>query len=124
MSVRVIVCGSRNWSDRNIIADKLNDLVLARGWRFPDPIIVHGAARGVDRLAGEEAEKAGLLVEVHPAQWDKYGNAAGLKRNEKMAKLGADLCVAFWDGQSTGTKHMMDTALAHGIPVIQVMKCV
>jgi hypothetical protein len=34
-----------------------------------------------------------------------------------MAKLGADLCIAFWDGHSHGTKHMMETAIKHGIPV-------
>jgi hypothetical protein len=38
-------------------------------------------------------------------------------RNEEMAALGADLCIAFWDGRSTGTKDMVDRAYDHGIEV-------
>lgn len=44
-------------------------------------------------------------------------NAAGLLRNVRMAGVGADLCIAFWDGRSTGTAHMIDQARAQGIPV-------
>lgn len=119
--MRVIVCGSRHWSDRKAIADKLYELVTERNLRFPDPVIVHGAARGADRLAEDEAGKAGLLTEGHPADWDAYGKRAGLIRNEHMARLGADLCVAFWDGRSNGTAHMINTARNHGIPVEVVL---
>jgi hypothetical protein len=34
-----------------------------------------------------------------------------------MAELGADLCIAFWDGRSKGTSHMIETARSHEIPV-------
>lgn len=108
--MRVIVCGSRGWGDRYLIADVLADLP-------GDTTIVHGAARGVDRVAGQEAQKLGLLVEEHPAEWDRYGTAAGFVRNERMAKLGADLVLAFWDGRSNGTRHMMDMAARYGIPI-------
>lgn len=116
-TARVIVCGSRKWHDRRAIADRLNELVLERGWRFPDPVIVHGAARGADRLAEEEAGKSGLLTEAHPANWDLHGKSAGLIRNLAMANLGAELCLAFWDGQSTGTAHMVAECRKRGIPV-------
>lgn len=121
-TVRIIVCGSRHWTDRKAIADKLYDVVTERNLRFPDPVIVHGAAKGADRLCEDEAGKAGLLVEAHPADWEAHGKRAGLIRNEQMAELGAVLCVAFWDGRSTGTAHMMDTARRHGIPVEVVQK--
>lgn len=80
-------------------------------------MIVHGNARGVDRIAHQEAQKAGLLIESHPADWDRYGKAAGFIRNEEMAKLGADLCICFWDGRSRGTLHMMEMAAKYGIPI-------
>lgn len=80
-------------------------------------MIVHGAARGADRIAGQEAQKAGLRVEEHPANWDLHGKAAGLLRNERMAQLGADLCIAFWDGSSKGTLDMMERAAKYGIPI-------
>ncbi len=117
MSVtRIIVCGSRDWTDRELIADRLFDCPT-------DSVIVHGNAKGADRIAHQEAEKLGLLVEAHPADWERYGpKRAGHIRNEEMAKLGAVLCIAFWDGRSAGTQSMMDKAGAHGIPVETVWK--
>jgi hypothetical protein len=108
--MRVIVCGSRRWHDRDRIASRLADLP-------GHATIVHGAARGADRIAGQEAEKLGLLVEPHPADWDAHGKSAGFVRNREMARLGAELCIAFWDGLSTGTGHMMKTAREAEIPV-------
>lgn len=116
MAARIIICGSRRWHDREAISERLYRLVIDGGYRFPDPVIVHGAARGADRLADDEAGKAGLVTESHPADWQRYGKRAGIVRNEEMAALGADLCIAFWDGQSTGTRHMLDVAERHGIP--------
>lgn len=116
--MRVIVCGSRKWHDRGLIADTLNALVAKYDLRFPEPTIIHGKCpRGADRLAGEEAGKAGMVVEEHPADWDAHGKRAGLIRNAHMAALGADLCIAFWDGESTGTAHMIGEARKRGIPV-------
>lgn len=115
MSFRVIVCGSRRWHDRQRIADRLGDLP-------GDTTIVHGGAQGADRLAMQEAQKWGLLVEEHRAEWGTYGKRAGLLRNTHMAVLGANLCIAFWDGRSTGTQHMIDQARERGIPVEVIMK--
>ena len=106
---RVIVCGSRKWSDRDRITDRLFDL--------PPSIIVHGNAAGADRIAAQEAQKLGLLVESHPADWKRYGKGAGPIRNREMADAGAALCIAFWDGQSSGTLDMMCRAHKAGIPV-------
>lgn len=106
----MIVCGSRGWTDREHIADRLFDLPV-------DSTIVHGAARGADRIAEQEAQKLGLLVEAHPADWKQHGKRAGPIRNQEMAWLGADLCIAFWDGRSTGTADMMRRAAKSGIPV-------
>jgi hypothetical protein len=108
--VRVIVCGSRRWHDRERISSRLFDLPV-------HSVVVHGAAQGADRIAHQEAEKLGLLVEPWPADWGSLGKRAGLVRNTLMAASGADLCIAFWDGRYTGTAHMIDQAKAHGIPV-------
>ena len=109
----MIVCGSREWDDRTAIAERLAD--------FPsDTIIVHGAAKGADHIAGQEATKLGLLVEEHPVtkeDYSYYGNRAYFLRNERMAKIGADLCLAFWDGQSRGTSMMVDLAEKEDIPI-------
>lgn len=53
---------------------------------------------------------------IFKADWDKHGKAAGFKRNTEMAKY-ADALIAFWDGKSKGTKHMIDTAKSHNLKV-------
>ena len=58
----------------------------------------------------------GYSVKEFPAQWNEFGKRAGYIRNEEMAKY-ADACVAFWDGESKGTKHMIDLANKHKIEV-------
>ena len=55
------------------------------------------------------AKEHGYDVHYFPAEWKRYGKAAGYIRNTEMAK-NADALVAFWDGASFGTKHMIATA--------------
>jgi hypothetical protein len=111
--MRVLVCGSRRWQDRDAIINRLADLT----YRNPEVTIVHGNAGGADKIAHQEAQKLGFFVEPHPADWKQHGKRAGYLRNEEMVNLGADLCIAFWDGRSNGTRHTMDLARDHGIPV-------
>lgn len=112
---RVIVCGSRAYTNRSLIRTILGELVPASP-TADEPTIVHGACpAGADKIAGEEALDLGLWVEPHPADWGKYGDAAGPIRNREMAVLGADVCLAFGDGQ--GTRHMVRMAEQRGIPV-------
>ena len=119
--MRVLVCGSRHWQDRDPIIDRLADLpgtsTIVVGY---DP--EHDRPQGVDRIAYQEAQKLGLLVEPHPALWEKYGKSAGFRRNTEMVDLGADLCIAFWDGKSNGTKDTMTKAEEVNIPVEIVWK--
>lgn len=55
------------------------------------------------------AKENGIDLAIFPAEWDKYGKRAGYLRNEQMADH-ADSLIAFWDGKSKGTKHMIDIA--------------
>jgi hypothetical protein len=116
--VRVIVCGSRTWTDRDAIWDRLDKL--------PRPVvIVHGDSRGADSIADDWAlrkihdERAvGVSVEALPANWRGNGKAAGPIRNSELARRGADLCLAFrMPGKSNGTDDMIKKARAAGIPV-------
>jgi hypothetical protein len=113
--VRIIVCGSRSWNDRKLIENTLYDLAVEFGC---DMTIVHGNAQGADRIAAQEAEKAGLIVEPHKAHWGVYGKPAGPIRNSEMAAAGADLCIAFGSApEGSGTADMVSKARAKGIPV-------
>lgn len=75
--------------------------------------VVSGGARGVDATAEETACEVGLEVTVFLADWDRYGKSAGYRRNKLIVEQ-ADYIVAFWDGESKGTKHTIDLALADG----------
>jgi hypothetical protein len=94
---RILVTGSRDWTDRDAILNALVQAATELGNEW-DITLVHGAARGVDRIAAELW--GGYLgrfnhIEPHPALWNTYGKGAGFIRNEEMVHLGADLCLAF-----------------------------
>lgn len=69
--------------------------------------VVSGTARGVDKLGETWAESAGIPVRRFPANWRKFGRAAGGFRNSEMADY-ADAAVILWDGESSGTLDMID----------------
>ena len=81
--------------------------------------LVHGDARGVDRLAGVTGDGLGWTVKCEPAKWDVYHKAAGAIRNRVMLDMRPDLVLAFHDNidQSRGTRDCMNEALKRGIPV-------
>ena len=72
--------------------------------------IISGTAQGVDKLGEQIAQKYGIPVKRFPADWSRFGKSAGYRRNTEMANY-ADTLVAVWDGQSKGTKHMIDIML-------------
>ena len=59
----------------------------------------------------------GYRTEAHPADRDRYGRAAGYRRNAEMIALGADGCAAFIRGGSPGSTQAVRLARAAGIPV-------
>lgn len=112
--MRLIIAGSRTFND----IDRLMlhaDNYVAEHWNG-DVTVVSGTAQGADRLGERWAEMRGYDIERYPAQWDVYGKSAGYKRNEYMASIATNL-LAFWDGKSRGTKHMIDIAKRKGLAV-------
>ena len=103
---KVIVAGSRDFDDYPLLCWKL-DRLLAQ--KMGDVEIVCGKARGADSLGEQYAKERGIPVRYSPADWRTLGQSAGYQRNTQMAQY-ADALVAFWDGRSKGTKHMIDTA--------------
>jgi len=112
MSFKVIVAGSRDFVDYNLLEYKLDKLLIDRS----DVCIISGGARGADTLGERYAKEKSLDIVIIKADWDKYGKSAGYKRNTIMAAQ-ADGCVVFWDGISKGSKHMIDIAKEFEIPV-------
>ena len=78
--------------------------------------MLSGCARGADKLGEDWANAHSVTIERYPAQWDSLGRSAGYARNIQMAKS-AEALIALWDGESRGTKHMIETAKKHGLKV-------
>jgi hypothetical protein len=118
--VRILITGSRSWTDQRAIAHAISDYLhsvgSSIGGAWPLPIVVHGGARGADRLADVVARNWGWTPEPHPADWARYGRSAGYRRNAAMVALGADVCLAFIRGDSAGATHTAALAEAAGIP--------
>jgi hypothetical protein len=109
---KVIIAGSRDFSDFQLLYAKCEEILESQ----TDIEIVSGTARGADKLGEHYASLKGHSIAKFPADWDKHGKAAGYLRNKDMADY-ADCLIAFWDGSSRGTKHMIDLAKEKGLSV-------
>ena len=105
---RIIIAGGRNFNDYNLLKEKVDNIISDKR-KTHQIYIVSGKARGADSLGEKYANENGLNIMEFPADWDKHGRSAGYKRNVEMAE-NADALIAFWDGESRGTKHMIDIA--------------
>lgn len=116
---RVLVCGGRDFNDADKLIDKL-DLIkeeyVPEGSKF---VLIHGDARGADYLANSWAEFHKFKIKKFPANWKKFGKAAGHIRNAQMLEEGSpDLVVAFPGGR--GTLNMIQQAEKYGVPVLKI----
>jgi hypothetical protein len=110
--MKIIIAGSRNFNDYNLLKSSCDNLLT----QFTNIEIVSGTARGADKLGERYARERGYDIKQFPANWDKFGKSAGYIRNDEMAQY-SDMLIAFWDGTSKGTKHMIDLANKRGIKV-------
>jgi hypothetical protein len=117
-TIRVLVTGSREWVDRDAIRDALLAVGAAHGADPAAILVVHGGARGADRIAASVAMELGMRVEAHSADWPQHGRSAGFRRNERMVMLGAHRCVAFALAWDSGTGHCARMARDADIPTV------
>ena len=116
--MRVIIAGGRDFTNVNVMAETLNNLQdVDHAIEIEKLTLICGMARGADLTAYKLFREVGLPVEMYPANWDEHGKQAGFIRNTQMAD-NADMLIAFWDGESRGTAHMIDTARKHNLNVL------
>jgi hypothetical protein len=107
--VRVLVCGSRSWTDEAAICHRLTSLPS-------DTYLIHGGADGADSIAATAAALLGVPQLVCIPDYETHGKRAPHVRNDAMLDE-ADLVIAFWDGESRGTKSVIGKARQLGIPI-------
>jgi len=112
MTNHIIIAGSRGFTNYELLCAKMDRICS----RLDDIEVVSGAARGADTLGERWAAARGHPVKLFPARWSLYGNSAGYQRNNLMAAYATHL-VAFWDGKSRGTQHMIEQAVRMGMEV-------
>ena len=111
--MKIIIAGSRTFNDYKKLYEVCNHILQDQ----IDIEIVSGAYyKGADKLGEQYAKERGFKITQFPADWKRFGRAAGPKRNEQMAN-DADALIAFWDGNSKGTKHMIEVAECRGLKV-------
>lgn len=109
--MRVLVCGGRDYAERDIVFGTLDALKEEHGEIF----VISGAAKGADSLALEWALENGGNLAAYHANWTKHGKAAGPIRNQQMLDDGKpEYFVAFPGGN--GTKDMVNRLKKAGIP--------
>lgn len=110
---KIIIAGGREFDNYDALEELVSNLLFHE---YTGDEIVSGAAKGADRLGEKFAKDKGILIKQFPADWDTHGKRAGYLRNAEMAEY-ADMLIAFWDGYSKGTKHMIDLALKEQLEV-------
>lgn len=125
---KVVVAGPRDWKDYNAVVKAIEE----SGFEITE--IVHGAAKGVDSMAGRWAEKNNIPIKEFPAEWNNmalpgavaknyakgkgvYNATAGFYRNGLMAEYG-DALIAI-DVGTGGTSDMIKRMQGEGKPVFK-----
>ena len=120
--LRIIIAGSRDFNDYELLKKSAIEIITKKTM-LPDLTrIISGGARGADTLGERFANEMGLEISRFIPDWEGLGKRAGYVRNAEMAKFASEddsygVLIAFWDGQSRGTKHMIDLAKRYGLEV-------
>jgi len=115
VGLRVLVCGSRYYTAYQKVLDQIRKLNAT--------LVIAGACRGADLLAVKAAGACGIPYVEFPADWQKFGKAAGPIRNAIMLKEGKpDFVLIFHPdiANSKGSKHMLSLVKKSGLPFLIV----
>lgn len=107
--MKVIIAGSRSIEDYSLVVKTIKN----SGYDITE--VVSGCAIGPDLLGEQWARYKGLPITEIPANFGKYGKAAGPYRNKKMAEY-ADAAIIIWDGESRGTRNMIENMIRRNKP--------
>lgn len=132
---RCIIAGGRKFNDYELLKKNMDNILSKKSKEFKI-IIVSGHAPGADDYGEKYADERGYEKDIHSANWNdleaipckigtrndgsQYNILAGLNRNTEMAEV-ANACVVFWDGKSTGSSNMIETAKKYNL-MLRVIK--
>ena len=117
-TVRVLVCGGREFKNEALLTEVLDNLAVV----IQISMVIHGDARGADKLAGKWAVTTGIEENpfpIPPEHWTRYRNGADPRRNAKMLRDGKPHLVVAFPGEG-GTADMVSQSVTAGVPVLVV----
>lgn len=103
--MNVAIVGSRSFNDYDKVKSFINRWKIF--YSINIDCIISGGANGADKLGEKYAKEYNIEIKIFRPDWDTYGKSAGFRRNIDIIK-NCDVCFAFWDGNSKGTKHDID----------------
>lgn len=115
--MKLAIVGSRTFNNYNVLDIILHEFEEINYCSITE--IVSGGARGADSLGEKYAKDHNIPIKIFLAKWDILGKSAGFKRNVDIVNY-CDEVIAFWDGQSKGTKHTINLAKKMGKKVTVV----
>lgn len=115
MIKKIVISGCRDFNNYDL-AKQYIDFCINNIKKKYELVFLSGGCKGVDLLGEQYAKENGYDLEIYPANWEKYGKAAGPIRNKKMAE-DCDYVICFWDGKSRGTKSMINYARMLNKPI-------
>lgn len=127
--MRLLICGGRDWCNPDVLPEgykHIAETMRDESFEFLDAlhadlgftVVIEGEARGADTIGREWAESRGIPVEKYPADWKRFGRAAGPIRNKQMLTEGKPDCVVAFPGGS-GTNNMKTQARYAKVEVIE-----
>lgn len=114
--MKLAVVGSRDFDNYELLKKKLDKI----NKKSPITLFISGGAHGADHLGEMWAEENDIPKKIFKPDWDKFGRAAGIIRNKDIV-TSAEIVVAFWDGESRGTKNSIDLAKTHS-KILKIVK--
>ena len=113
--MKVLVSGGRTYSNYRVVKHTLDNIDK----QSLITNLIHGGAKGADSLGDRWAKENNVDIKVYKPDWNKYGKAAGVLRNQEMLDIEhPDIVVSFPGGN--GTMDMRRRANQMGIKLLIV----
>ena len=107
--MKLAIVGGRKFNDYSMLYTWAYLLTYQAVMASDEIVIVSGGAKGADTLGAKFADEHDYPKEVFLPDWDMFGKFAGFVRNQQIVDA-CDTVLAFWDGQSKGTRDTINKA--------------
>ena len=121
IKARIIICGGRHFNDYDTLETLVDSVIAEKGLNNNEIEIISGHCDGADTLGELYAKNHNIACKLFPAEWNKYGRAAGPIRNTQMiehaSKSKNPIVVAFLSPRTKGTLDTVKKATKRGFTI-------